>query len=61
MLELLAFLGQSDGGGSGERGALGWSHSSQIDFCQAASVGDFDKSPTRVMDALGRGGWEQGC
>lgn len=49
-------MGQIDGGGLGEQGALGWSHSSQIDFCQAATVGDFDKSLTQVMNALWLGG-----
>ena len=48
-------MGQIDGGGLGEQGTLGWSHSSQIDFCQAATVADFDKSLTQVMNALRRG------
>lgn len=45
-------LEQIDGGGLGEEGALGWSHSSQIDFCQTGTVRAFDKSLVQVMNAL---------
>lgn len=49
-------MGQIKGGGSREQGALGLSHSSQIDFCQTGTVRVFDKLLTQVMNALRLGG-----
>jgi len=60
MLNCAAPLGQIDGGGLGEEGALGWPHSSQIDFCQTGTVRAFDKSLVQVMNALRQDGWGGG-